>query len=161
MTIIETKPILDACCGGRMFWFNKQNPNATFIDIREELITQCDGRTFTVSPDLVADFTDLPFPDESFYHAVFDPPHLRWAGRNSYMRQHYGQLPDDWQSMIAEGFSECIRVLKPYGTLIFKWSEKDIPVKEILRVIGHEPLYGHKSGKTAKTHWLSFMKGVS
>ncbi|MEE6045263.1 class I SAM-dependent methyltransferase, partial [Avibacterium paragallinarum] len=28
------KPILDACCGSRMFWFDKQNPNVLFADNR-------------------------------------------------------------------------------------------------------------------------------
>lgn len=27
------KPILDACCGGRMFYFDKNNPNVLFTDI--------------------------------------------------------------------------------------------------------------------------------
>lgn len=30
------KIILDACCGSRMFWFNKKHPNAIFADIRDE-----------------------------------------------------------------------------------------------------------------------------
>ena len=30
------KFILDACCSGRMMWFNKKHPNATYIDIRKE-----------------------------------------------------------------------------------------------------------------------------
>lgn len=29
------KPILDACCGSKMFWFDKQNPHVEFCDIRE------------------------------------------------------------------------------------------------------------------------------
>jgi len=28
------KIILDACCGGRMFWFDKKNPNTLFVDNR-------------------------------------------------------------------------------------------------------------------------------
>ena len=27
--------VLDACCGGRMFWWNKENPDALFMDCRE------------------------------------------------------------------------------------------------------------------------------
>lgn len=30
------KLILDACCGPRMMWFDKQNPLAVFMDIRDE-----------------------------------------------------------------------------------------------------------------------------
>ena len=32
----ETKIILDACCGSRMFWFDKENPLVLFADIRDE-----------------------------------------------------------------------------------------------------------------------------
>ncbi len=27
--------VLDACCGGRMFWWNKENTDALFMDCRE------------------------------------------------------------------------------------------------------------------------------
>lgn len=30
----ETKIILDACCGSRMFWFDKENPLALFAGIK-------------------------------------------------------------------------------------------------------------------------------
>ena len=141
-----------------MFWFNKENPDVDFCDIREEKIVQCDGRTITIAPDYIADVTDLPFEDESYYLVVFDPPHLRWAGKKSYMAQHYGQLPKDWEPFIKQGFDECMRVLKPNGVLIFKWGEKDLKVSEILRVIGRQPLFGHKSGKAQRTHWMCFIK---
>ncbi len=29
------KQILDACCGSRMFWFDKKNPHVEFCDNRE------------------------------------------------------------------------------------------------------------------------------
>lgn len=29
------KPILDACCGGKMFYFDKNDPRVLFQDIRE------------------------------------------------------------------------------------------------------------------------------
>jgi hypothetical protein len=51
-----------------------------------------------------------------------------------------------------------MRVLKQYGTLVFKWNEEDVTVSQIIKAIGHEPLYGHKSGKYSKTHWMCFMK---
>jgi hypothetical protein len=51
-----------------------------------------------------------------------------------------------------------MRVLEPYGTLIFKWNENQITVTQILNAIGHQPLFGHKSGKRSNTHWMSFMK---
>lgn len=69
--------VLDACCGSRMFWFDKEDPRALFMDNRtvdNELL--CDNRRLTVKPDVVADFTAIPFEDESFSLVVFDPPHL-------------------------------------------------------------------------------------
>ena len=51
-----------------------------------------------------------------------------------------------------------MRVLRPNGTLIFKWNEYQIPVRDALKAIGWKPLYGHKSGKQQKTHWIAFMK---
>ena len=30
------KPILDPCCGSRMFWFNRTDDRAVFGDVREE-----------------------------------------------------------------------------------------------------------------------------
>ena len=58
--------ILDACCGGRMFWFDKQNEHTTYMDNREMDEILCDGRRFTVEPDVVADFRDMPFRDQLF-----------------------------------------------------------------------------------------------
>ena len=55
----ETKIILDACCGSRMFWFDKENPLILFADIRDEEHTLCDGRSLKVHPDIVSDFTDI------------------------------------------------------------------------------------------------------
>jgi hypothetical protein len=51
-----------------------------------------------------------------------------------------------------------MRVLDDFGVLIFKWSEVEIPLKEVLSAIGQRPLFGHRSGKHNKTHWLCFMK---
>lgn len=48
-----------------------------------------------------------------------------------------------------------MRVLKPFGTLVFKWNEDQIPLKAVLAAIGEKPLFGNRR---AKTHWLIFMK---
>ena len=152
------KRVLDPCCGSRMFWFDKNNPDVEFCDIREFEDTLCDGRKLYVAPDTIADFTNLPFEDNTFWHIVFDPPHMTSLGENSWMAKKYGVLKGNWKQMLKDGFGECMRVLKPNGTLIFKWNEQDIPVSEILKVIGYTPMYGHKSGKLQKTHWMAFMK---
>lgn len=154
------REILDACCGSRMFWFDKNNPKVDFCDVRILDTKLNDGRTLKIQPDIVCDFTDLPMQDNAYYLVVFDPPHLINAGDNSWLAKKYGKLPkDNWQEILQKGFNECMRVLKPNGVLIFKWSETDITVSKIIEVVGRMPLFGHKSGKREKTHWLCFMKG--
>ena len=141
-----------------MFWFNKNNPDVLYVDNRELTEKRENGRIFRVAPDVLCDFRFLPFSDKTFKHVVFDPPHILYSGRGQQLELHYTRLPKDWKPMIREGFNECWRVLDYYGTLVFKWSEHDLPVKEVLEAIGREPLYGHKSGKRSMTHWMCFFK---
>lgn len=154
------KKIIDVCCGGRMFWFDKNNPNVEFCDNRvvpkREFYPQ---RYIEINPDTVCDFTNLPFADKSFKLAVFDPPHLEHAGETSWLALKYGRLTGNWRDMLKKGFRECFRVLDIDGILIFKWSEVEIPLKEILKLCPFRPLFGNRSGKHNNTHWLCFMKG--
>lgn len=152
------KTILDPCCGSRMFWFDKKDDRAVFTDKRIEQHTLCDGRELIIEPEMVMDFTDLQFDDEQFHMVVFDPPHLRKAGKDSWMALKYGKLDENWPTMIRDGFAECFRVLKPNGTLIFKWNEDQIPVKDILALTDQKPVVGHRSGKRSNTHWICFLK---
>lgn len=149
--------ILDACCGSKMFWFDKNNKDVIFMDNREIEDVLCDGRKLRINPDVVADFRKMPFEDESFYLVVFDPPHLLRAGDASWVAKKYGKLGQGWRNDIKQGFDECMRVLKPNGTLIFKWNEDQIKILDILDTIQHKPLFGNKRNKT---HWLVFMKIV-
>jgi SAM-dependent methyltransferase len=141
-----------------MFWFNPQNELALFGDIRAESHVLCDGRSLEIKPDMQMDFRDMPFEDGSFKLVVFDPPHLRKAGDTSWMKAKYGALNEDWRNDLRKGFSECFRVLADDGVLIFKWNEIQIKVKEVLALTPEKPLFGHKSGKRADTHWICFMK---
>lgn len=150
--------VLDPCSGSRMFHFDKNNPDVTFGDIRRESHTLCDGRLLDIAPDINLDFRDMPFANESFYHVVFDPPHLIHAGDKSWLALKYGKLEENWKNDLAKGFTECWRVLKVGGTLVFKWNEDQIKVGEILALTPHKPVYGHKSGKRAGTHWIVFVK---
>ncbi len=150
-----SKKILDACCGARMFWFDRQHPDAVYMDNRKEDTTLCDGRKLVISPDIVADFTAIPFDDESFYLVVFDPPHLVHAGQASWLAKKYGKLKSGWQDELRKGFAECFRVLKTNGILIFKWNEDQIKIKEILRLTPVQPLLGNRRDKT---HFVVFMK---
>ncbi|MEV9639500.1 class I SAM-dependent methyltransferase [Mammaliicoccus sciuri] len=149
------KRVLDACCGSRMFWFDKEHEDVVYMDNRKINEELCDGRQLIVSPDVVADFRDMPFEDESFYLVVFDPPHLINAGEDSWLAKKYGRLDDLWRFDIRQGFYECMRVLKPNGTLIFKWNEDQVTLPEVLGAIGQTPLFGNRR---SKTHWLVFMK---
>lgn len=149
------KRILDVCCGSRMFWFDKTNKDTIYMDIREFEDTLCDGRHLSVNPDVIGDFRNIPFDGETFNMVVFDPPHLIKAGDNSWLVKKYGKLSNAWPQDIKQGFDECMRVLKPNGTLIFKWNEEQIKLKEILNCINYKPLFGNKR---SKTHWLVFMK---
>ncbi|WP_413539021.1 class I SAM-dependent methyltransferase [Enterococcus malodoratus] len=147
--------ILDACCGSRMFWFDKQNSWTTYMDIRQEYEELETGHVINVDPDVIGDFRDMPFEDNEFDLVVFDPPHLIHAGESSWLAKKYGRLDELWPEDIRQGFAECMRVLRPSGTLIFKWNEDQIPLSDVLEAIGEQPLFGNKR---SKTHWLVFMK---
>jgi len=141
-----------------MMWFDKQNQRALFGDVRSESHTLCDGRALEIKPDLVMDFTALPFDDETFRLVVFDPPHLIYAGEKSWLRKKYGRLNAQWRESLKKGFAECFRVLKPEGILIFKWNESQIKIKEVLALTDQKPLFGHPSGRKGLTHWYTFIK---
>lgn len=151
------KKILDVTCGSRTMWFDKRNPAAVYCDKRKETFinvwksTNCKSeRQCVVDPDVICDFTSLPFPENSFSLIVFDPPHLTGAKETAWLVKKYGKLDDNWPQMIHDGFVECMRVLKPDGVLIFKWSEYDIPAADVWKAIGKKPLFGHHSGKKAE-----------
>lgn len=157
------KKILDACCGGKMFYFDKNDPRVLYMDCRKLKTTLCDGRQFEVKPDLIGDFTNMEFPNESFRMVVFDPPHLKYTGSKkeaqNWQMVKYGWLPaHGWKNILRKGFSECFRVLEPHGFLIFKWNETDIKVSEILKLTPYKPIFGHISGKRSNTHWICFSK---
>lgn len=148
-----------------MFWYDKEDERATYCDVRQgvygapELSGRRGKRHVVVRPDVRCDFTSLPFADESVWHVVFDPPHLLNVGPKAWMAACYGKLEGDWREMLRKGFEECFRVLKPHGTLIFKWGSRDVALREVLALTPEKPLYGHRSGKRQQTHWIAFIKG--
>lgn len=154
--------VLDACCGGRMFWWNKENTDALFMDCREVEKGAFQNNWnpgWCVKPDEIADFRDMPFPDNVFKVVVFDPPHLTSGSMKSVINKKYGLLnKDTWKADIVAGFSECWRVLAPGGVLIFKWNEANIKAKDLLRSFPTEPLFGDFTGKTGSTIWVTYLK---
>lgn len=156
------KLILDACCGGRMFWYDKQNENTVFMDNRhvgKGAFKNNWNPNWCVDPDIISDFRNMPFPNNHFKMVVYDPPHLTSGSEKSVINKKYGLLnKQTWREDISDGFKECWRVLEDYGILIFKWSEENIKTSELLRVIPERPLFGDFTGKSGKTIWMTFIK---
>ena len=158
--------VLDPCCGSRMFWFDKDNPDVVYGDQRAETLTVTDQshgriggtRTLSIAPDHLMDFTAMPFDESSFSLVVFDPPHLTRGGAESWMVAKYGKLTGDWREDLRKGFSECFRVLRPDGVLVFKWNETQVKAKEVLALTPVRPLVGHFTGHKNFTHWYVFIK---
>ena len=163
-TSLELFPaVLDACCGTRSMWFDRTDGRALFLDNRRVSLDVDVGTPGTVGrspiviePDVVADFTALPFADESFSLVVFDPPHVQRNEALGAVTRRYGVLNGDWRLMLRDGFAECLRVLKPNGVLVFKWGESQFKSAQILALAPMRPLFGHHTSKT--THWAVFMK---
>lgn len=147
-----------------MFWFDRNDSRTVFIDKRRERHELPDKssaggkRTLVIEPDIVADFTDLPFAGKRFSLVVFDPPHFARNGNNGWMAKKYGTLSGDWREQIRKGFLECFRVLRPQGTLVFKWNENEVSVKEILALTPERPLFGNRYGRHLESHWIVFIK---
>ena len=57
--------ILDACCGSRMFWFDKAEPHTTYMDIRQETF-EIHGKKVNVKKAIKNSIEDfrLLFPNE-------------------------------------------------------------------------------------------------
>ncbi len=148
-----------------MMWFDPSDQGCLFGDQRNETLIVTDRthredgtRAVHVHPDALLDFRALPFADNSFPLVVFDPPHLVRAGRHSWLAAKYGKLGANWRDDLRAGFAEYFRVLRHEGTLIFKWSEVQVATRDVLALTPHKPLFGHKSGKRAGTHWITFIK---
>ena len=156
------KKILDVTCGARTIWFDKHNPAAIYCDKRREeyqnLWKNAGNYTLTIGPDVLCDFTQLPFEGNSFALVIFDQPHLTGAKETAWFVKKYGKLDENWPQMLHDGFRECMMVLKPDGVLIFKWSECDIQAASVWKSIGEKPIFGHRSGKQQHTFWGCFMK---
>jgi SAM-dependent methyltransferase len=163
--------ILDATCGGRSIWHpeNKDRHDTLYIDKREldSLNREEFGhspRNYSIEPDEVQDYRDLPYDDESFNLIVFDPPHaVRGDGMETLSGvsfRKWGCLhAETWQDDLERGFSELFRVLRPGGTLVFKFNNESADFNEVLSLAPQDPLFGTSvKDHTSETRWFVFYK---
>jgi SAM-dependent methyltransferase len=169
--------ILDATCGGRSIWYdgNKDHDDTLYVDSREEPQGFVDeavpeelrpnNPNYEVAPDAVEDFRDLPYADASFGLVIFDPPHIiRSDGMETLtgvMTKKYGCLhAETWQDDLRRGFLKLFRVLKPGGTLVFKFSDVDTAYSTVLELAPTDPLFGTTTAKRKdhSTRWFVFYK---
>ena len=148
--------ILSACCGQRSYWFNKQQKDTTFIDIRPE-----------VKPDVVMDCTKTVFEDKTFDLIEFDPPHESHtkAAKGVFVEKYGAFTAAEIRNLVAAAFKEFHRILKDEGFVIFKWNTHCQQLKTILPLIdGFEFLFGQKTAFRTKhassTYWFCLKKGV-
>jgi hypothetical protein len=139
--------ILDLTAGNRGIWFNKNHPDAVYLDIRPE-----------VMPDMVADVRE-PLHGSDFDLVVFDPPHLNF-GKNSNMSKTYGHhTTAEILDLIARAQVEAWRVTKPEALMALKWNDHSISLKRVLALMTKwEPLFGHGVAESQRrgkaTSWV-------
>lgn len=141
--------ILDISAGNRAIWFNKNHPDAIYVDVRPE-----------VGPSIVADARALPVEiGEGYDLIVFDPPHKNNTGQN--MAKNYGAWTHaQIREIIAGSAKEAHRVTRDDGLMALKWNDHSLKLATVLGMIEPwwEPLFGHgvthqQRGKSA-TSWV-------
>jgi hypothetical protein len=161
--------ILDATCGARSIWFQKNYPFATFLDIRKEKINTLQNgnaliskRSWNINPNIVADWTKpLPFNEGEFDIVVFDPPHIikNVDCKVGVFHRKYGFLnPFTYKQDIKNGFFNLFHVLKNDGVFILKWNETYIKLSDILKLSPYPALFGSRTGHKSSTYWVLFIK---
>ena len=164
MNGVDDIKILDATCGAKQMWYQKNHPFVTYMDKRK-------GKVFyqypnsnkkyklKFNPDIQCEWEDMPFPDEYFDMVIFDPPHILQKKESGCLAMKYSVLnPKTWKVDLKVGINQCFRVLKKNGTFILKWDECCMDLSDIIKLFPYPPLFGTRTGKNNKNIWLLFLK---
>jgi hypothetical protein len=143
----KMKRILDLTAGNRAIWFNKNHPEAVYLDKRK-----------TVKPTIVCNTRKIPKSAGSGYDlVVYDPPHMN-CGPNSNMSKVYGHhTTKEILRDIGLTSKEAHRVTRPGALMALKWNTHDIRLSRVFDLLLHwEPLFGHltKDGPGSQTYWV-------
>ena len=165
--------ILDATCGTKDMWYQKNHPYVIFMDKRKGTFYYKYPNSpkkveYHVEPDVVSEWKDAPFPDNYFDMIVFDPPHIIQNSTKGSMPTKYTILnPNNWQMVLKEGIKKLFDILKPDGIFIFKWCETEkfphpVSIDNVLKLFPYKPLFGSNSKSkrknSANIYWIVFLK---
>ncbi len=174
--------IWDASSGNRTIWETKDDPRILYTDIEEDL---------SFKPDEILDCRHTGFSSNFMRMIFFDPPHgwgrvknstmftspdkeyvngkwPKWA-RNGHPR-YYGLDKYDnkelLKTFIDDSLKEFYRVLTRSGVLMFKWSERAYPLKELREQFGQWNVMmkipiGSRQPTAKKSYWLILMPRVT
>lgn len=125
--------ILDATAGNRMIWPNKNPPGVIFMDIETGLERP---------PDIFASFHHLPFRDDAFSLAIFDPPNLIKTSSSNAWYQNPGSMGGSggtWYGFYKSRRDLIISIVKAVPELYrvaerlcFKWYESRVSLWQVL-----------------------------
>ncbi len=130
---IENCRILDLSAGQSAVWFGDRPSGVVAVDRRH------------CTANVLADTRALPFRDDSFDLAVFDPPHTN-CGPNGQMSARYGHSTmAEIRNLILETGREAARCRRAGGLLALKWSDRDIALTVVMGLMSPQwrPLFGH------------------
>lgn len=136
-------------------WFDRDYPEATFIDIRPE-----------VAPSIVADSRELP-PEvgEGYDLVVFDPPHDNFGAKSKFSQAYGHHTWEEIRDIVKRTAQEAWRVTKPDALMAFKWNTHTHKLGTILLLVQDwwEPLFGNltsshrrhltRADKKSETYW--------
>jgi hypothetical protein len=160
--------ILDATYGNKEMWYQKNHQFVTFMDKRNgyyfyQYPNSPKKEEYHIKPDVVSEWKDAPFSENTFDLIPFDPPHMLKNTEKGIFSAKYTQLnPLTWRQTLSDGIQRLFMVLKPDGIFIFKWCESNILLEEVLKLFPYPPLFGTKARSkrvnSGNICWVVFLK---